>query len=290
MIQLINACVSSVDESRGNSSNLLFSGQILPERNAGLNGAPSLQLEPGKGCVAAVFDGRGDEGSKAAYVAASAFRANAENLRTAEDLESLFAHIHGDLRAAVPQDAEAPATAAVAACVNGDRLVLACLGGCRAYLVRDRALYLLSRASAEVPPQTAPPAPDDGPLLGDQSVKPFTVRGALLPGDQLLLCTGWLPVALDAREMLRILVEAETPASALQQLSRRAGNSRGDIAAVLLKAEAAEEAPEEMPEEAPAEAEEPPEAPPVEDVPEESSVEEVLEEVLAEEFPEKPAE
>ena len=287
MIQLINACVSSVDESRGNSSNLLFSGQILPERNAGLNGAPSLQLEPGKGCVAAVFDGRGDDGHKAAYLAASAFRANAENLRTAEDLESLFAHIHGDLCAAASQDIEPPATAAVAACVSGDQLALACLGGCRAYLMRDRALFLLSRASAEVTPQTAPPAPDDGPLLGVDSVKPFTVRGALLPGDQLLLCTGWLPVALDAREMLRILVEAETPSNALQQLSRRAGNSRGDVAAVLLKAEAAE-APEEIPEETPVE--EAPEALPVEDVPEEISVEEVLEEVLTEGSSEEPAE
>ena len=282
MIQLITACVSSVDEARGNSSNLLFSGQILPERNAGLNGAPSLQLEPGKGCVAAVFDGRGSEGSKAAYLAASAFRANAENLRTAEDLESLFAHIHGDLRAAAPQDAEPPATAAAAACVSGDRLALACLGGCRAYLMRDRALYLLSRASAEVTPQTAPCAPDDGPLLGADAVKPFTVRGALLPGDQLLLCTGWLPVALDAREMLRILAEAETPSGALQKLSRRAGNSRGDVAAVLLKAEAAE-APVEAPAEETSEA-------PAEQAPEEISVEDVLEEVHAEDRPEEPSE
>ena len=58
MIQLTTACVSSVDEDKENTSNLLFSGQILPERNAGLNGAPSVRLEPGAACVAAVFDGK----------------------------------------------------------------------------------------------------------------------------------------------------------------------------------------------------------------------------------------
>ena len=66
MIQLTTACVSSVDETRGNTSNLLFSGQILPERNAGLNGAPSLKLEPGAACVAAVFDGNGTAAREAA--------------------------------------------------------------------------------------------------------------------------------------------------------------------------------------------------------------------------------
>ncbi len=30
MIQLTTACVSSVDEDKENTSNLLFSGQILP--------------------------------------------------------------------------------------------------------------------------------------------------------------------------------------------------------------------------------------------------------------------
>ena len=47
MIQLTTACVSRVDETKGNTSNLLFSGQILPEHNAGLNGAPSVKSEPG---------------------------------------------------------------------------------------------------------------------------------------------------------------------------------------------------------------------------------------------------
>ncbi len=77
-------------------------------------------------------------------------------------------------------------------------------------------------------------------MLGaDAGAKPFTVKGALQPGDQVLLCTGWLCAALDAREMLRILAESESPSAALQQLARRAGSGRGDIAAVLLKAEEA---------------------------------------------------
>ena len=78
---------------------------------------------------------------------------------------------------------------------------------------------------------------------------PFTVKGTLQPGDQLLLCTGWLCAALDAREILRVLSEGETPSAALQLLARRAGSGRGDIAAVLLRAEGVAE-PETTAEEA----------------------------------------
>lgn len=238
MIQLTTACVSSVDESKGNTSNLLFSGQILPERNAGLNGAPSLRLEPGAPCVAAVFDGVGIAANKAAYLAAGAFRSAADTLRTTEDLETLYTKIHNDICAAsAAQDGLPLSTGAVSACVDGDQLALACLGSCRAYLQRGKALYLLSRASADAAPQAAPPYPGEGPALGADAVPPFTVKGTLQPGDQLLLCTGWLCAALDAREMLRVLLEGETPGAALQLLVRRAGSGRGDIAAVLLKAE-----------------------------------------------------
>ena len=101
--------------------------------------------------------------------------------------------------------------------------------------------------------------------------------GAILPGDQILLCTGWLPAALDAREMLRTLAEAETPSAALQQLSRRAGSGRGDIAAVLLTAEGAADAEEAPVEEAPA-----PQPAPVEEAP--------VEEAPAEEAPDAPDE
>ena len=245
MIQLTTACVSSVDESRGNSSNLLFSGQILPEHNAGLNGAPSLKLDPGAACVAAVFDGVGEGACKAAYQAAGAFRA-ADVPQTLEDLEVLYAHIHSALRSlSAERGGEPLTTSAASACVSGDQLALACLGGCRAYLMRERALYLLSRPGADTAPQTPPPAPDATPRLGledsaETASRPFTLKGTLLPGDQLLLCTGWLPAALDAREMLRTLAGAETPSDALLQLARRAGSGRGDVAAVLLKAEAAE--------------------------------------------------
>ncbi len=237
MIQLTTACVSSVDETKGNTSNLLFSGQILPERNAGLNGAPTLKLEPGAACVAAVFDGVGD--GRAAYLAASAFRGAADSLRRVEDLDAIFARLHNEIADAAQEDRPL-AAAAVAACVEDDRLALACLGACRAYLMRGQALYLLTRECADAAPQAAPPAPGKGRMLGaDAGAKPFTVKGALQPGDQLLLCTGWLCAALDAREMLRILAESESPSAALQQLARRAGSGRGDIAAVLLKAEEA---------------------------------------------------
>jgi serine/threonine protein phosphatase PrpC len=240
MIQLTTACVSSVDETRGNTSNLLFSGQILPERNAGLNGAPSLKLEPGAACVAAVFDGNGATAREAAYLAASAFRSASDKLRSLDDLEALYAKIAGDI--AVPSTKDATlATSAVAACVDGDKLALACLGSCRAYLLRGRNLYLLSRESAAAAPEDAPPAPGEGAALGKTDVKPFTVKGTMLPDDQLLLCTGWLCAALDTREILRVLYEGETPSAALQLLARRAGSGRGDIAAVLLRAEGAAE-------------------------------------------------
>lgn len=240
MIQLTTACASSVNEAKGNTSNLLFSGQILPERNAGLNGAPSMRLEPGAACVAAVFDGVGLAANKAAYLAAGAFRSTAGTLRTTEDLESLYSRIHNDICAAsAAQDGLPLSAGAVSACVDGDRLALACLGSCRAYLVRGKALYLLSRASADAAPQSIPPLPGEGPALGADAVPPFTVKGTLEPGDQLLLCTGWLCAALDSREILRVLLESETPSAALQLLSRRAGSGRGDIAVVLLKADAA---------------------------------------------------
>ena len=243
MIQLTTACVSSVDESKGNTSNLLFSGQILPERNAGLNGAPSLTLEPGASCVAAVFDGVGPAAREAAYLAASAFRGAAGTLHGLEDLEALYAKIAGDIAVPAKKDAYL-SVAAVSACVDGDRLALASLGSCRAYLMRGRNLYLLSRESAAAAPEAAPPAPGKGAALGESDVKPFTVRGTLQPGDQLLLCTGWLCAALEAREILRVLSESETPSAALQLLVRRAGSGRGALAAVLWRAEGVEE-PEE---------------------------------------------
>ena len=242
MIQLTTACVSSVDETKGNTGNLLFAGQILPERNAGLNGAPSVKLEPGAACVAAVFDGKGKAGRKAAYLAASGFRAAGAGLHGTEDLEALYAKLHTDIAAAAAEEfADPMSAAAVSAVVDGDRLALACLGACRAYLMRDKALYRLSRASAESSAQSAPPLAGEGPTLGENAVAPFTVKGTLLPGDQLLLCTGWLCAAVAEREILDALLECEAAGAALQRLAKRAGSADGDVAAVLLKAEAAAE-------------------------------------------------
>jgi len=241
MIQLTAACVSSVDEDKENTSNLLFSGQILPERNAGLNGAPSVRLDAGAACVAAVFDGKGPAGRKAAYIAAGAFRSAGADVHSSEDLEALYTKIHNDIAAAAAEGAESMATAAVAAAVDGDRLSLANLGSCRAYLLRDRALYRLSRASADAASQSAPPLPGEGPLLGDEVIPPFTVKGTLLPDDQLLLCTGWLCSAVSERDILYVLLESPAPGDALQRLVKRAGRGNGDIAAVLLKADNAAE-------------------------------------------------
>ena len=176
MIQLLTACVSSIDETKGNTSNLLFSGQILPERNAGLNGAPSLKLEPGATCAAAVFDGAGANGRRAAYLAASAARAAGDGLRSVADLEALYTKRHNDVAAAVAEANEAMSAAAVCVSVDGDRLCLANLGSCRAYLLRDKALYRLSRGSADAAAQAAPPAPGEGPALGAGTVPPFTAN------------------------------------------------------------------------------------------------------------------
>ncbi len=240
MIQLTTACASSVDEANGNTSNLLFSGQILPERNAGLNGAPSVRLEPGAACFTAVFDGRGPAGRKAAYLAAGAFRAAAGETRSAEDMESLYRRVHSDI-AAASEDAEPMGASAVAAVVEGDRIALANLGSCRAYLLRDNALYRLSRVSADAASQSAPPLPGEGPVLGEDAVSPFTVKGTLLPDDQLLLCTGWLCSAVSERDILYALLESPSPGEALLRLTKNGGNGSGDLAAVLLKAEPAAE-------------------------------------------------
>ena len=243
MIQLTTACASRVDETKGNSSNLLFSGQILPERNAGLNGAPSLKLEPGALCVTAVLDGRGGAGRKAAYLAAGAFRAESSELHGPEDLETLYTRIHNDIAAAAAADeaSEPMATAAASVIVDGDRLSLANLGSCRVYLLRDRSLYRLSRASADTASQAPPPLPGGGPALGSDAVPPFTVKGTLQPGDQVLLCTGWLCAAVAEREILQTLTEYASPSDALLRLTALADGGSGDIAAVLLKAEKAAE-------------------------------------------------
>ena len=239
MIQLFTACVSSVDEAGENTSNLLFSGQILPERNAGLNGAPSLKLDPGAICVAAVFDGRGAAGRRAAYLAASAFRAAGTDLHSTEDLEALYTGIHNEIAAAAAEGASPMSASAVSACVAGDRLYLANLGSCRAYLLRDKSLYRLSRASADAASQSVPPLPGEGPTLGTDVIPPFTVKGTLQASDQLLLCTGWLCSAVAEREILHILLDSDMPGDALQRLAARAGRCSGDIAAVLMKAEKA---------------------------------------------------
>ena len=68
------------------------------------------------------------------------------------------------------------------------------------------------------------------------------MKGTLLPGDQLLLCTGWLCIALDEREILQILLDSSAPSDALLRLAKRAGNGGGDIAAIVLRAEKADEA------------------------------------------------
>ena len=116
MIQLSTACVSSVDDTKGNTSNLLFSGQILPEHNAGLNGAPSVRPEPGKRCVAAVFDGKGAAGRRAAYLAASSFRAAGEAVQSPEDLDTLYTRIHNDIAAAAAADESAEPMATALPC------------------------------------------------------------------------------------------------------------------------------------------------------------------------------
>jgi len=238
MIQLTTACVSSVDETRGNTSNLLFSGQILPERNAGLNGTPTLQLEPGARCVAAVFDGFGSNARKAAYHAAAAFRSAGDIPAALSDLESLFSSIHTELSAAAQEPvAEAPmAASAVAAAVDGDRLCLVSIGSCRAYLMRDKALYLLTRSGADAvcPSQ---PTPEEGPWLGSDEAAPYTLSGPIRAGDRLLLCTGWLCAAVAPKEMLRAIAEAASPGEALQRIVGTAAGAPGDKAAILLSAE-----------------------------------------------------
>ena len=161
-------------------------------------------------------------------------------MHSSEDLEALYTKIHNDIAAAAAtEDAEPMATAAVAAVVEGDRLSLANLGSCRAYLLRDKALYRLSRVSADAASQSAPPLPGEGPLLGGDALPPFTVKGTMLPEDQLLLCTGWLCAAVSERDILHVLLDSSTPSDALQRLIKRAGRGNGDIAAVLLKADAA---------------------------------------------------
>ena len=226
MEQITAACICDVGACKdGNKTNLLFAGQILPEKNGGLAGIPVVKTDSDSPFTAAVFDGSagGRGGGKAAYIAARGFRDARSELDVGPALESLLRRIHGE----IGRQAGSAGTAAAALCIRGDRLSLADLGGCRVYLLRDSVLYLLSRPDGS--PSACLGLPPGEPPL-------HTAGGRLHAGDRLLLYTRELPPQLTEQALLALLCDAAAPSDALGRLAQqvRAGTSDTVITALAL--------------------------------------------------------
>lgn len=240
MFQLSVACVCNTSQNdTGNKDNLLFSGQILPETNGGLNGAPSIRVDQNQPFLAAVFTGaeNASAGEKAAYIAASAFRSAGSSIRNITDLESQFLFINTQIgQQARDFSLGANGTYALAACVTGSSLSLANLGACRAYLYRNRKLYLLSQESAEGTHKPETTVPYLG-LPEEAYVRPCCISGKIESGDQLLLCTPGLYDRMDELTLLKIIAEGSSPSASLEQINanavRRTGS--GSLTAILMR-------------------------------------------------------
>ena len=228
MLTFQASCICNSEALRGaNSDNVLFSGQILPEANGGLAGVPTAKFTQDPPFAAAVLDGCGSAGAKAACFAAGAFRGVADKLHSEQDLAALLTELHGEFSSKAPADT---GISAVGILVSGDRLYLSNYGSCRAYLVRDRALYILSRQES------------GSAFLGAVGVaaKPYALSGSLKPGDQLLLCSDGLHTVLNDTTVLQVLCSGSGTAAALQTLQQKAA-ARGTadtVTAILLRFDA----------------------------------------------------
>lgn len=226
MLTFTAGCICNSEALQtANPDNLLFSGQILPEANGGLAGTPTAKFTQGDPFVAAVFNGLGSAGARAACFAAGAFRGTAAKLHTEQDLATLQKELHAELAAKAPEDT---GISALSISISRDRLSMANFGTCRAYLYRDQSLYLLSRKESS----TA--------FLGNTALhdlRPYAISGTLHSKDQLLLCTDGLYRILDDPAILRILATETTVAFALQSLLQHAKERGADdtVTAILLR-------------------------------------------------------
>jgi len=212
MLQITAACVCDAGSFKDNSRiNLLYAGQILPEKNGGLPSIPYVKTDSHSPFTAAVCDGSASPvcGEHAAYLAAGAFRAFAQQISGVEDMKALLLRAHGDIVAAAAEQGASISASAAAVCVRDDTLILTDTGDCRIYLQRDRSLYLLTS-----------PSPDTSPFLGtsDEVLRPHTVVGPMRSGDKLLLCTRTLPDYAAEHDILRILASSLSPTATLGQL------------------------------------------------------------------------
>ena len=225
MLSFTASCIcNSKALQSANQDNLLFSGQILPEVNGGLAGTPTAKFSQNAPFVAGVYDGRGSAGARAACFAAGAFRAVADKLHSEQDLSALLKELHNEFTVKAPADT---GISAAAIAIRDDRLCMANFGSCRVYLLRDRALYILSRQEST----TA--------FLGDagvRSVGPYTLSGVLHSGDRLLLGTDGLWGVLKDTDILRILASEPGSAAMLQSLLQAAKDhgAADSVTAVML--------------------------------------------------------
>ena len=212
MLQITAACVCDAGSFKDNSRiNLLYAGQILPEKNGGLPSIPCVKTDSLTPFTAAVCDGSASPafGERAAYLAAGAFRAFAQQISGVEDIKALLLRAHGDIAAASAAQNAAMTASAAALSIRDDTLILTDTGDCRIYLQRDKSLYLLTT-----------PSPDVSPFLGtpNEFLRPHTVAGPVRSGDRLLLCTRTLPDHADEHDILRILASSLSPTATLGQL------------------------------------------------------------------------
>lgn len=206
MLQLSASCICNAEAQPGiNQDNLLFAGQLLPEKNGGLSGTPTLKLPQDQHFVAAVLDGSARGGEAAAHAAAAALRDAADAVTNEAALAAQLSRAEG--------------CAAACICVRGDRLYLADRDDCRAYLLRERSLYLLS---AQQPGQEV-----------------HTASGLLRAGDALLLCSDGVWRILTPDAILTLLSQTANTRDAIQLLLKqvRAAGGKDTVTAVMLRAD-----------------------------------------------------
>lgn len=226
------ACVCHMGCVRGsNEDNFYFVGEILNEKNKGLNAVlcyTSLPEELPE--TVAVFDGMGGEvgGEIAAFAAASALKALVSSRRTTDLTQYLLDLNRAVYQAGANRHIQSAGCTAVLAHFTGKRVVIANLGDSPAFLFRNGQLEKLSQDHTDAELLDELGVTNRKPKLTqhlgvdseEYDIEPHIVAQGLNDGDIFLLCSDGLTDMVSPQEMI-------------EQLS--SGKSAENLAEALLK-------------------------------------------------------
>lgn len=124
---------------------------------------------------------------------------------------------------------EGMVTRVLCAVVQGEQLILGCVGGSGAYLLRAGELAALAYDDG-----ADSDAPGVAIGMGPQVEPEVAVMGRLAPGDRLLLCTDGLYRRVDAERIAAVLqgLEPQQACARLRELARTAGSAESLVAVV----------------------------------------------------------